>query len=90
MRLGQRVVFGDERRVERIGQVRRRWTVSRVKWCQRVERSFKWWYLQVAVDPLSGQWGVVMAFGLGIGGGGVVEVVCFGGLIGCVVCGRWA
>ena len=46
MRLGQQVVF-----------VRRRWRTCGVKLCQRVERSFKWCYLQVGVDPLSGQVG---------------------------------
>jgi hypothetical protein len=55
VRLGQRVVFVDELRVGLIGQVRRRWTVRGVKLCQRVERSYKWRYLQVAVDPLSGE-----------------------------------
>ena len=35
--------------------MRRRWTVRGVKWCPRVERSYKWRYVQVAVDPLSGQ-----------------------------------
>jgi hypothetical protein len=54
VRVGQRVVFVDEMRVGLIGQVRRRWTVRGVKLCQRVERSSKWRYLQVAVDPLSG------------------------------------
>jgi len=42
-------------RVGLIGQVRRRWTVRGVKLCQRVERSYEWRYLQVAVDPLSGE-----------------------------------
>jgi len=55
VRVGQRVVFVDEMRVRLIGQVRRRWTVRGVKLCQRVERSYKWRYLQVAVDPLSGE-----------------------------------
>jgi hypothetical protein len=54
VRAGQRVVFVDEMRVGLIGQVRRRWTVRGVRLCQRVERSSKWRYLQVAVDPLSG------------------------------------
>jgi len=54
-RVGQRVVLADEMRVGLIGQVRRRWTVRGVKCCSRVERSYKWRYLQVAVDPLSGQ-----------------------------------
>jgi hypothetical protein len=31
------------------------WTVRGVKWCPRVECSYKWWYVQVAVDPLSGE-----------------------------------
>jgi len=53
--VGQRVGFVDELRVGRIGQVRRRWTVRGVKWCQRVERSYKWRYLQVALEPLSGE-----------------------------------
>jgi hypothetical protein len=55
VRLGQRVVFVDELRVGLIGQVRRRWTVRGVRLCQRVERSYEWRYLQVAVDPLSGE-----------------------------------
>jgi len=55
VRVGQRVVFVDAMRMGLIGQVRRRWTVRGVKWCQRVERSYKWRYLQVAVDPLSGE-----------------------------------
>lgn len=55
VRLGQRVVFVDEMRVGLIGQVRRRWTVRGVRLCQRVERSYEWRYLQVAVDPLSGE-----------------------------------
>jgi len=42
-------------RVGLIGQARRRWTVRGVRLCQRVERSYKWRYLQVAVDPLSGE-----------------------------------
>ena len=54
VRVGQRVVFVDALRVGLIGQVRRRWTVRGVRLCQRVERSSKWRYLQVAVDPLSG------------------------------------
>jgi len=50
-----------------------------------MERLFKWRYLQVAVDLLTGQvraWGV--AVGSGGDGGGVVGVACFrgsGGLI---------
>jgi len=55
VRAGQRVVFVDEMRVGLIGQVRRRWTVRGVRLCQRVERSYEWRYLQVAVDPLSGE-----------------------------------
>ena len=55
VRAGQRVVFVDEMRVGLIGQVRRRWTVRGVRLCPRVERSSKWRYLQVAVDPLSGE-----------------------------------
>jgi hypothetical protein len=55
VRAGQRVVFVDEMRVGLIGQVRRRWAVRGVRLCQRVERSSKWRYLQVAVDPLSGE-----------------------------------
>jgi hypothetical protein len=55
VRVGQRVVFVDAMRVGLIGQVRRRWTVRGVKWYQRVERSYEWRYLQVAVDPLSGE-----------------------------------
>jgi hypothetical protein len=55
VRVGQRVVFVDEMRVGLIGQVRRRWTVRGVRLCQRVERSYEWRYLQVAVDPLSGE-----------------------------------
>ena len=42
-------------RVGLIGQARRRWTVRGVRLCQRVERSYKWRYLPVAVDPLSGE-----------------------------------
>jgi hypothetical protein len=41
VRVGQRVVFVDEMRVGLMGQVRRRWTVRGVKWCPRVERSYK-------------------------------------------------
>jgi hypothetical protein len=55
VRAGQRVVFVDELRVGLIGQARRRWTARGVKWRQRVERSYKWRDLQVAVDPLSGE-----------------------------------
>jgi hypothetical protein len=55
VRLGQRVVFVDEMRVGLIGQVRRCWTARGVKVRQRVERQFKWRYLQMAVDPLTGQ-----------------------------------
>ena len=55
VRAGQRVVFVDEMRVGLIGQVRRRWMVRGVRLCQRVERSYEWRYLQVAVDPLSGE-----------------------------------
>jgi len=55
VRLGQQVVFVDEMRVGLIGQVRRRWTARGVKLCPQVEHSYKWRYLQVAVDPLSGQ-----------------------------------
>jgi hypothetical protein len=55
VRVGQRVVFVDALRVGLIGQVRRRWTVRGVRLCPRVERSYKWRDLQVAVDPLSGQ-----------------------------------
>jgi hypothetical protein len=55
VRAGQRVVFVDEMRVGLIGQVRRRWTARGVRLCQRVERSYAWRYLQVAVDPLSGE-----------------------------------
>jgi len=49
----QRVRLGQ--RVGLIGQARRRWTVRGVRLCPQVERSYKWRYLQVAVDPLSGQ-----------------------------------
>ena len=52
--MGQRVVFVDELRVGLIGQARRRWKGRGVRLCPRVERSSKWRYLQVAVDPLSG------------------------------------
>jgi hypothetical protein len=55
VRAGQRVVFVDALRVGLIGQVRRRWAVRGVRLCPRVERSYKWRYLQVAVDPLSGE-----------------------------------
>ena len=54
VRVGQRVVFVDELRVGLIGQARRRWKGRGVRLCPRVERSSKWRYLQVAVDPLSG------------------------------------
>jgi hypothetical protein len=81
VRLGQRVVFVDELRVGLIGQVRRRWTVRGVRLCQRVERSYEWRYLQVAVDPLSGEvwWRWSGAFGEGGGSGGVVGMACVGG-----------
>jgi hypothetical protein len=49
------VVFVDALRVGLMGQARRRWTVRGVKLCPRVERSYKWRDLQVAVDPLSGE-----------------------------------
>jgi len=55
VRAGQRVVFVDELRVGLIGQARRRWKGRGVRLCPRVERSSKWRYLQVAVDPLSGE-----------------------------------
>ena len=55
VRVGQRVVFVDELRVGLIGQARRRWKGRGVRLCPRVERSSKWRYLQVAVDPLSGE-----------------------------------
>ncbi len=55
VRLCQRVVLVDEMRVGLLGQVRRRWTARGGKVCQRVEHQFKWRYVQVAVDPLSGQ-----------------------------------
>jgi len=35
--------------------MRRCWTVRGVRWCPRVERSYKWRYLPVAIDPLSGE-----------------------------------
>ena len=55
VRCGQRVVFVDEMRVGLIGQVRRRWVARGVKLRCRVERRFEGRYLQVAVDPLTGQ-----------------------------------
>lgn len=55
VRAGQRVVFVDEMRVGLIGVVRRRWGARGVKLRARVERRYVWRYLQVAVDPLSGQ-----------------------------------
>jgi hypothetical protein len=55
VRVGQRVVFVDELRVGLIGQARRRWKGRGVRLCPRVERSSKWRYVQVAVDPLSGE-----------------------------------
>ncbi|WP_156926249.1 hypothetical protein [Chloroflexus sp. Y-396-1] len=45
----------DEMRVGLLGQVHRRWTAREGKVCQRVERQFKWRYVQVAVDLLSDQ-----------------------------------
>jgi hypothetical protein len=39
----------------RYKQVRRRWTARGVKLRRRVERRYVWRYLQVAVDPLTGQ-----------------------------------
>ena len=54
VRVGRRVGFVDALRVGWMGQVRRRWTVRGVRLCQRVERSYEWRDLQVAVDPLSG------------------------------------
>jgi methyl-accepting chemotaxis protein len=59
VRAGQRVVFVDEMRVGLIGQVRRRWTVRGVRLCQRVERSYEWRYLQVAVDRCRVRYGGV-------------------------------
>ena len=35
--------------------MRRRWRARGVKWCQRVARPFEGRYLQVAVDPWSGE-----------------------------------
>jgi len=55
--LGQQVVFVDERCVGLVDQMRRRWTVRRVRLCSPVERLYKWRYLQVAVEPLSGRVG---------------------------------
>ena len=55
--LGERpesVFFGDEMRLGLIGQVRRRWAPRGVKLRQPVEFTYKWTYLNLAVDPMEG------------------------------------
>jgi hypothetical protein len=54
---GRKVVFADEMRIEMIGQVRRKWFLRGYKPRERVERQFVWRYLQLAVQPLTGEIG---------------------------------
>ena len=48
------VFFGDEMRLGLIGQVRRRWAPRGVKLRQPVEFTYKWTYLNLAVNPMEG------------------------------------
>ena len=52
---GRKVVFADEMRIGMIGQVRRKWFLRGYKPRERVERQFAWRYLQLAVQPLTGE-----------------------------------
>ena len=54
---GRKVVFADEMRIGMIGQVRRKWFLRGYKPRERVERQFVWRYLQLAVQPLTGEIG---------------------------------
>jgi len=54
---GRKVVFVDEKRIGMIGQVRRKWFLRGYKPRERVERQFVWRYLQLAVQPLTGEIG---------------------------------
>jgi hypothetical protein len=54
---GRKVVFADEMRIEMIGQVRRKWFLRGYRPRERVERQFVWRYLQLAVQPLTGEIG---------------------------------
>jgi len=52
---GRKVVFADEMRIGLIGQARRKWFLRGYKPRERVERQFAWRYLQLAVQPLTGE-----------------------------------
>ena len=55
MKDGRKVVFADEMRIGLIGQARRKWFLRGYKSRERVERQFAWRYLQLAVQPLTGE-----------------------------------
>jgi len=54
---GRKVVFADEMRIGMIGQVGRKWFLRGYKPRERVERQFVWRYLQLAVQPSTGEIG---------------------------------
>ena len=61
------VFFGDEMRLGLIGQVRRRWTPRGVKLRQPVEFTYKWAYLNLAVNPMEGSLKRNLEVGLDLG-----------------------
>lgn len=52
---GEGVYWADEMRVGLIGQVRRVWAPTGVKIVQKVQHSYKWEYLNLAVNGLTGK-----------------------------------
>ena len=52
---GEGVYWADEMRVGLIGQVRRVWAPAGVKIVQKVQHSYKWEYLNLAVNGLTGK-----------------------------------
>ena len=59
--------FGDEMRLGLIGQVRRRWAPRGVKIRQPVEFTYKWAYLNLAVNPMEGSLKRNLEVGLDLG-----------------------
>ncbi len=55
LRLGQGIVWGDEMRVGLRGQVRKVWAPRGVAVSQEVQIGWKYLYVAVALDPLTGR-----------------------------------
>jgi hypothetical protein len=55
MRKGKQVAWADEMRLGLLGRVRRVWGIRGIKIRQKVECTYEWRYLSLAVDGVAGQ-----------------------------------